>query len=242
QPVATVSIPLRSIPVLFPDGEGDNVSADSATKTTPPAGGDGGGGGQGGGGSGDKPSFFCGPCPFGVGGGGGGGVRGGAGEVGSPGQVQARRYRLQTLAGPLTNRTMDNGFVVLSLTLVPSGNDLLGEQDPEDSEDVKVPPPPPPKPLENRILDVPINCGYQRLRKALLWNDSKLQDAFSDLLNYSDITRSQWLDLGGEAGHQHNLTGCTRDRTFVIPKSAMVASTTTEAHDVILADGKTNPG
>lgn len=50
----------------------------------------------------------------------------------------------------MTTRIMDNGFVVMSLTLVPSGNDLLGEEDPVDNEDVKVrnsswlllPPPP----------------------------------------------------------------------------------------------------
>lgn len=27
-----------------------------------------------------------------------------------------------------------------------------------------------------------LKCGYQRLRKALLWNDSKLQDAFHELM------------------------------------------------------------
>lgn len=52
--------------------------------------------------------------------------------------VTAARYRLQTLAGPLTSRTMDNGFVMMSLMLVPSGNDLLGEQEPADSEPVSV--------------------------------------------------------------------------------------------------------
>ena len=29
---------------------------------------------------------------------------------------------------------------------------------------------------------MPLKCGYQRLRKALLWNDSKLQAALGDLL------------------------------------------------------------
>lgn len=43
-------------------------------------------------------------------------------------------FSLQTLAGPLTSRTMSNGLVLMSLMLVVSGNDLLGELDPEDSE------------------------------------------------------------------------------------------------------------
>lgn len=43
--------------------------------------------------------------------------------------------------------------------------------------------PPPPLPqLEFQFLDAPLKCGYQRLRKALLWNDSKLQAAMSELL------------------------------------------------------------
>lgn len=46
----------------------------------------------------------------------------------------------------------------------------------------QVPPPPPPDALTDRILDVSLNVGYQRLRKALLWNDSKLQAALFDLL------------------------------------------------------------
>lgn len=33
---------------------------------------------------------------------------------------------------------MDNGFVMMSLMLVPSGNDLLGEQEPADSEPLEV--------------------------------------------------------------------------------------------------------
>lgn len=47
---------------------------------------------------------------------------------------------------------------------------------------LQVPPPAPPPSLGNRVLDVSLKCGYQRLRKALLWNDSKLQAAFADLL------------------------------------------------------------
>lgn len=50
----------------------------------------------------------------------------------------AKRYRLHTLAGPLTNRTMDNGFVIMALTLVARGDNLLGEPDERDKEDVKV--------------------------------------------------------------------------------------------------------
>lgn len=46
----------------------------------------------------------------------------------------------------------------------------------------QVPPPPPPDALTDRILDVPLSVGYQRLRKALLWNDSKLQAALFVLL------------------------------------------------------------
>lgn len=45
-----------------------------------------------------------------------------------------------------------------------------------------MPPPPPPDALTDRILDVPLSVGYQRLRKALLWNDSKLQAALFVLL------------------------------------------------------------
>lgn len=56
--------------------------------------------------------------------------------------------------------------------------------------------------------------------------------------NYSEVTQSLWLDRDGGAGLQDDLTGCTRERTFVIPKSAIVAATKTEAHDVILADGE----
>lgn len=50
----------------------------------------------------------------------------------------AKRYRLHTMAGPLTSRMMDNGFVIMSLELVASGNDLLGEPDELDSEEVTV--------------------------------------------------------------------------------------------------------
>lgn len=45
-----------------------------------------------------------------------------------------------------------------------------------------MPPPPPPDALTDRILDVSLNVGYQRLRKALLRNDSKLQAAHFDLM------------------------------------------------------------
>ena len=171
--VATVSIPLRSIPISFPEGDGE-------------------------------PS--------------------------------ARQYRLQTLAGLMTTRTMDNGFVVMSLTLVPSGNDLLGEPEPDDSEDVKTPPPPSPPALAFQALDATLSCGYQRLRKALLWNDSKLQAAWHERLNNSEVTYSPWVNNDDSPG-QEDLTDCKRERTFVIPKSSMVAATRTEASDEVVLDG-----
>lgn len=57
---------------------------------------------------------------------------------------------------------------------------------------MKVPPPPPPPPLKIPSLDVSLNCGYQRLRKALLWNDSKLLAAFCELLVSFDILSERW--------------------------------------------------
>lgn len=179
--MATVSIPLRSIPVVFPEDRsaekdkkklpsakgGHSASASgeagakaeseaeagggtaapqgasskrcSARKTVMLCGGPGGAqkrrlslaGGRGKGGNGNGDSRRA-PCS----GDGEALSEGGGGERGGDGAQ--RRYRLHTLAGPLTNRTMDNGFVVMSLTLVAGGNDLLGEPDELDREDVKV--------------------------------------------------------------------------------------------------------
>lgn len=241
--VATVSIPLRSIPVSFPEGDDDGFDAepgsDSLTDDPPQplkrheksASATGGG-----------VSRWCGTScrsrnvrrsraeP---------GGRGDKGGISEGKETRKKRHRLQTPAGLITARTMDNGFVVMSLTLVPSGNDLLGEIEPEDSDPVKGPPPSPPSaPLANPALDVSLSCGYQRLRKALLWNDSKLQAAWNDRLNFSEVTYSPWENGSGDGTvGQENLTGCKRDRTFVIPKTAMVAATKTEAHDEVLLDG-----
>eukprot|EP00752_Nemacystus_decipiens_P010484 g9341.t1 len=276
KPVATVSIPLRSIPVVFPgdrgaekekksaqaghdpdSGEAEPEAGRSGAPGAPQQGGDGGAGG----GDSKKSSprrgvQLCGGpggaqkrrvslhCSRGKGGGSegsraphSGDALSGEGGAQQQPAVTARRYRLNTLAGPLTNRTMDNGFVVMSLTLVAGGNDLLGEPDELDREDVKVPPPPPPDPLTDGILDVSLKCGYQRLRKALLWNDSKLQAALGDVLNRSELEQSEWVDRDGEAAAQDNLTGCTRERSFMLPKSSLVAATRAECHDVVLADG-----
>lgn len=182
QPVATVSIPLRSIPVVFPEdrcaektpppppsakgrddtaGEGEaeagSANKRGSRKAIMLCGGPGGShdkrrvslscsrgeghlhqqhqhqqqhGGNGDSGSDRAPHSGDGLSPEGGG--------GGAPQQQHQPAPTARQYRLHTLAGPLTNRTMDNGFVVMSLTLVASGNDLLGEPDELDGEDVKV--------------------------------------------------------------------------------------------------------
>lgn len=56
--------------------------------------------------------------------------------------------------------------------------------------------------------------------------------------NNTDVEQSQWVDRDDEAAAQDNLTGCTRRRSFIIPKSSIVAATKAEAQDVVLADGE----
>lgn len=58
------------------------------------------------------------------------------------------------------------------------------------------------------------------------------------LQDHSDLEQSQWVNREGEAAAQGNLAGCTRRRSFVIPKSAMVAATRAECRDEVLADGE----
>ncbi|CAM9450974.1 unnamed protein product, partial [Ectocarpus sp. 6 AP-2014] len=252
KPVATVVIPLRSIPVIFPedaaeaasenkpspslDKTNDQQEEEGAEGRAPPSEGTGALDGRS-----RRSCLRRGSLSVGGGRVRSGGNRAGSGASGDGEQrrppATARPYHLQTLAGPMTNRTMGNGFVLMSLTLVASGNDLLGEPDERDGEDVKGPLPPPPDPLTDAILDTQLSSGYQRLRKALLWNDSKLQAALVDLLNHSEVEQSSWVDRDGEAAAQENLTGCKRRRSFMLPKSAMVAATRAECHDVVLADG-----
>lgn len=55
--------------------------------------------------------------------------------------------------------------------------------------------------------------------------------------NHTEVEQSAWVDRDGEAAAQDNLTGCTRERSFIIPKSSMVAATRAESHEVVLADG-----
>ncbi|CAN0526573.1 unnamed protein product, partial [Ectocarpus sp. 12 AP-2014] len=257
KPVATVVIPLRSIPVVFPEdaaeAASENKTSSSSDKNNDQQEEEGRGRAPPSEGTGALDGRIRRSClrrgSLSVGGGrvrSGGNrassVASGDGEQQQQQQQQrtpttARPYHLQTLAGPMTNRNMGNGFVLMSLTLVASGNDLLGEPDELDGEDVKGPLPPPPDPLTDAILDTQLSCGYQRLRKALLWSDSKLQAALADLLNHSEVEQSPWVDRDGEAAAQENLTGCKRRRSFMLPKSAMVAATRAECHDVVLADG-----
>lgn len=56
--------------------------------------------------------------------------------------------------------------------------------------------------------------------------------------DHKDVAASPWLDKEGETGQQEDMTGCTRQRSFILPKTAMAASNKAEAEDVMLIDGE----
>lgn len=55
---------------------------------------------------------------------------------------------------------------------------------------------------------------------------------------YTEAIAGPWLDADRNAGHQEDMADCTRERSFVVPKSAMTAATKAQARERILVDGE----
>ena len=87
-----------------------------------------------------------------------------------------------------------------------------------------------PENLEFVVFDSDLPVGYRRLRKALLFNKTFIEEAlFIDALGYTDISSEPWDKYDGEIGKVDNdlsqfdeFIGAKKNAQYLMPKSAFV--------------------
>ncbi|CAM9605460.1 unnamed protein product, partial [Chrysoparadoxa australica] len=143
-------------------------------------------------------------------------------DEGDPEPV-ARVVTLTAFASGVTRKLRANGEIHCVIWMThASGGQLLEEEVPEDAEETDDPPVTLPEPLAFVHIDnTQLSIGYNRLVKALTDSSSKLMAAFYEARGYTEVSITPWTRGGVEANGME-LSGCSRQVEFLIPKSMMV--------------------